>query len=70
MTAMKGWLTLVLAGLVFGTVAFSMAGCSEDSGWSGGMNGMPMQGNGSPGVESGAAPAGSGAVDYVPQGNY
>jgi hypothetical protein len=70
MTAMKGWLTLVLAGLVFGTMAFSMSGCSEDSGWSGGMNGMPMQGNPNPGVESGTAPPGSGAVDYVPQGNY
>ena len=66
---MKGSLTFGLACIVFGTVCFSTVGCSEDSGWNAGMNGIPMQGSGNPGVESGTAPPGSGAVDYIPPNN-
>jgi hypothetical protein len=70
MAVMKGCLIFGLACIVFGTVCFSTAGCSEDSGWNAGMNGIPMQGSGNPGVERGTAPPGSGAVDYIPQGNF
>jgi hypothetical protein len=70
MSAMKDWLTFGLAFIVFATVVFSSASCSEESGWNAGMNGIPMQGDGNPGVQAGTAPPGSGAVDYVPQGNY
>jgi hypothetical protein len=68
MSAMKGWFTFGLATIAFGAVVFSTVGCSENSGWNAGMNGMPIQGD-NPGVDAGTAPSGSGAVDYIPQGN-
>ncbi len=68
---MKGWLTLCLGLVVIGAV-LSVTGCSADSGWNSGMMGVPVNTDGSqaptgaqPQTES---PPGSGAVEYVPQG--
>jgi hypothetical protein len=64
---MKGWLKLCLGLVVIGAV-LSVAGCSEDSGWNAGMNGVPMGSGANSASPAGnqAPPPGSGAVDYVP----
>jgi hypothetical protein len=68
-SAMKGYLTLGLGLLAFCT-AILVSGCSEDSGWGAGYGGIPLQQNGTRSVTSGTAPDGSGAVDYIPSGNF
>jgi hypothetical protein len=71
---MRGWLALCFGFVVIGTLLCA-AGCSEDSGWNAGMMGLPVNQGGDQaptGNPQGPpqSPPGSGAVDYVPQGNY
>jgi hypothetical protein len=70
---MKGWLTLCLSVVVIGAV-LSETGCSADSGWNAGMNGVTVnpEANQAPtgAREPPQSPPGSGAVDYVPQGPF
>jgi hypothetical protein len=66
---MKGYLKFCLGLLAICTVSF-VTGCSEGSGWGAGYGGMQLQQDGTPSVQSGTAPPGSGAVDYIPQGNF
>jgi hypothetical protein len=70
-TEMKGWLPLFAGLIVFGAI-LSVTGCSGDSGWNAGMMGVPV--NSDPNAPSTGnqeppqSPPGSGAVEYVPQG--
>jgi hypothetical protein len=66
---MKRYLTFGLGFLAVCTSALSI-GCSEQSGWGAGYGGMQLQQDAPPTVQSGAAPEGSGAVNYVPHGNF
>ena len=69
---MRGWLALCFGFVVIGTL-LSAAGCSEESGWNAGMNGIPMNQGGDQGPtgnQEPQSPPGSGAVDYVPTGRY
>jgi hypothetical protein len=65
---MKGYLKLILSLIAFCT-AILVTGCSESSGWGAAYGGMQLQQDGTPSIRSGEAPAGSGSVDYIPQGN-
>jgi hypothetical protein len=65
---MKGYLTIGVGFLAFCTVILA-SGCSEESGWSAGYGGMQLQQDGTPSVPAGTSPDGSGAVNYIPQGN-
>jgi hypothetical protein len=67
-SGMKGYLTIGVGFLAFCTVILA-SGCSEESGWSAGYGGMQLQQDGTPSVPAGTAPDGSGAVNYIPQGN-
>jgi hypothetical protein len=70
---MRGWLVLCFGFVVIGTL-LSAAGCSEDSGWNAGMNGVPVNQGGDQAPtgsqEPPQSPPGSGAVEYVPTGRY
>jgi hypothetical protein len=66
---MKGYLTLGVGLLAFCTVIL-LAGCAENSGWGAGFGGVQLQETGNPSQPAGTAPSGSGAVDYIPSGNF
>jgi hypothetical protein len=66
---MKGYFTFGMGLLAFCMLIFVTA-CSESSGWGAGFGGVPLQQDGPPKVQSGTAPEGSGAVNYIPQGNF
>ena len=67
---MKGYLTFAAGLLALLSTAVLLTACAEDSGWGTGYGGVQIQQDGSPSVPAGTSPPGSGAVDYVPQGQF
>ncbi len=72
-SGMKGWLTLCFGVVAIGALVL-VTGCAEDSGWNAGMMGLPVNGSDPNAPQhpqtAPESPPGSGAVDYIPQGNY
>jgi hypothetical protein len=68
---MKGYWTLSLGLLAFCTVIFT-TGCASNSGWGAAYGGIQLQQDGpaGPAPPPPEAPSGSGAVTYIPQGNF
>jgi hypothetical protein len=68
MLPMKGYWMLSWSLLAFCT-AILATGCSANSGWGAGYGGIQLQQDGPPQPPP-EAPSGSGAVNYIPQGNF
>jgi hypothetical protein len=68
MLTMKGYWMLSLGLLAFCTVTM-VSGCSSNSGWGAAYGGIQLQQDGPPPPPP-EAPSGSGAVGYIPQGNF
>jgi hypothetical protein len=65
---MKGYWTLSLGFLAFCT-AILVTGCAANSGWGAGYGGIQLQQDGPPQPPP-EPPSGSGAVTYIPSGNF
>jgi hypothetical protein len=65
---MKGYWTLSLGLLAF-CMVIAVTGCQSNSGWGASYGGIQLQQDGPPPPPP-EAPSGSGAVGYIPQGNF
>jgi hypothetical protein len=68
-SGMKGYLKVCMGVLAF-CMMILVSGCSEDSAWGAGYQGVPLQQDGRPSVPVGTPPPGSGAQEWAPQGSY
>ncbi len=68
MLTMKGYWMLSLGLLAFCTVTL-VTGCEANSGWGAAYGGIQLQQDGPPPPPP-EAPSGSGAVGYIPAGNF